>query len=182
MTTDQTLTLLAIMVWPFVAVVACVTLVHVARMIVEALIDYRKYLKHESSFATSRWIELWSSVLQSTLPALVRAVIADQTRQARPGDDVRQTAERALVALIGSCGGIPGRPKDETVRQLVHEVRKLYDELEHPTEPVRVDGDSGDGLYDLVDDLFSSGLIEQDFGEDDDGRARGAIVAMDEEI
>lgn len=181
MTTDQTLTLLAIMVWPFVAVVACITLVHVARMIVEALIDYQKYLKHESSFATSRWIELWSSVLQSTLPALVRAVANDRASGAKP--NIPRTAEHALVALIGSCGGIPGRPKDETVRQLVHEVRKLYDELEHPTEPVRVDGvgDGGQDDDDLVSELFGSSFTDEDL-DGDDGDRRGATAIMDEEI
>lgn len=180
MTIDQTLTLLAIMVWPFVAVVVCVTLVHVARMIVEALVDYRKYIKHEASFATSRWIELWSSVLQSTLPALVRAVANDQVNSTKP--NVESTAERALLALIASNGGIPGRPKDETVRCLVHEVRKLYDELEHPTEPVSVDGgDGGRDDDDLVSELFGSSFTDEDLDEDD-GDTRGATAVMDEEI
>lgn len=155
MTTDQTLTLLAIMVWPFVALVSCWSLYCTARLVVDAICYNRS---SESRVSDLRWIEFWSSVLQSTLPALVRAVITDQTQQAAPGDDVRQTAERALLALIASNGGIPGRPKDETVRCLVHEVRKLYDELEHPTEPVHVNGDDDD----LVSELGATAVMDEE--------------------
>lgn len=178
MTADPTLTLLAIMVWPFVALVSCWSLYLTARLVVNAICYSRSA---ESRASDLRWIEFWSSVLQSTLPALVRAVVNDQANGAK--SNVPQTAERALLALIASNGGIPARRGEDTVRLLVHEVRKLYDELEHPTEPVRVEGgsDGGDGLDDLVDDLFSSGLIEQDFDEDGN-RQHGATAVMDEEI
>lgn len=163
MTTDQTLTLLAILVWPFVALVSCWSLYLTARLVVDAICYNRST---ESRASDLRWIEFWSSVLQSTLPALVRAVANDQANSTKP--NIPRTAEHALVALIGSCGGIPGRPKDETVRQLVHEVRKLYDELEHPTEPVRVEGDGGGGRDDddLVSELFGGSLNDEDLDEE----------------
>lgn len=57
-----------------------------------------------------------------------------QARQCQgQGDELRVTCERALITLIGSAGGIPGSPEDDVGRQLVREVRKMYQEIVKPT-------------------------------------------------
>lgn len=205
MTTDQTLTLLAILAWPSVAVIAGVAFVHGIRLLVEAIFDqtarmalakaasddkwrtlanqalarttqsvdavhhtlvnHRQHLKHEASFETTRWINFWSSALQSTLPATVAAVIAST----KPTET--STAERALLTVLAAVGGIPGEREDEAVRQLVREVRKLYSELAHPTPEPPPRKRARDPEEEFLDEVF--GIQDSDDGVGGDGSGDG---------
>lgn len=142
MTTDQFLTLLAICAWPTVALIAGVAFVHGVRLLVDGLFAAASKVSHDATFDTTRKLQLASSVLQSTLPAMVHAIATP--RPVHRTDKLAATCEHALITILQANGGFPGSRGDDTTRQLVREVRKMFDEVNRPTpEPPIVDRGGG---------------------------------------
>lgn len=129
MTIDQTLHLLAVLAWPTVAVVGLFAAYRLAAAI-EFSANRLGQVSHDKTLDTTRWLQLASSVLQSTLPATIRTV----TSKSRD-DLLRETCERALLTILGTNGGFPAAPGDHVARQIVREIREMYAELEKPTKP-----------------------------------------------
>lgn len=134
MTIDQLLRLLSILIWPVIAVTVCTTILKCISLLDKAtqaaLFEIRAG-RRDTSFETTRWINFWSSVLQSTMPATIRACMPRDSEDAR----LAQTSERALLAILQVNGGFPGKPSDHVTRQIVREVREMYSELQDPTPP-----------------------------------------------
>jgi len=67
-----------------------------------------------------------------------------------------QSCTQALVALLQSNGGFPGRRGDDTTRQMVREIRRMYSEIDRPTpepEPSPRDVVQESDGFDLDPDL-----------------------------
>lgn len=156
MTVDQTLTLLAILAWPTVAVIAGVAFVHGVRLLVDAAVDHSSRMALVRADSDTKWRNLVSAMVQSTLPATMRAVIDS----AKPTE--ASTAERALLTVLAAVGGIPGEREDEAVRQLVREVRKMYSELAHPTPEPALRKRARDPEEEFLDEVF--GIQDSDDG------------------
>lgn len=172
MTIDQILTLLAILAWPTVAVIAGVAFVHGIRLVVEVVADQhgrgRFHLAAEG--AKNR------DVAFRLIDLLVLASSKLLERESR-------TAEEALLAVLSARGGLPvGEPgaEDQVVRQLVREVRRMYDELRNPTpEPERRTPESG--AEDELERIFGP-LDAYDADDDPDEPTHAEFTEAEEEL
>lgn len=176
MTIDQLLRLLSILIWPVIAVTVCTTILKGISLFDKAaqsaLFEIRASRK-DAIFENTRWISFWASVLQSTMPATVRACMPRDSEDAR----LAQTSERALLAILQANGGFPGKPSDHVTRQIVREVREMYAELQEPTvvapvaaAPSRSPGPNSDDL--TLDDPEAEAEHDEFtefYGDDDDG-------------
>lgn len=181
MTFDQFTHLLAVLAWPTVALIAGVAAVHCCRLLTEVLADESERWR-KSSFELALLVEerrsrtavrvarvnTWPDVVgqdETEMTAIVRAGIGRKMK-------VGRTAETALMTLLAANGGFPGGPKDDSVRQIVREVRKLYEEVEHPTpespaakDALRAPMADADDL--TLDELFGPAMsMEDDDGEE----------------
>lgn len=125
-TFDQLTNLLAVLVWPAVAAIASTALVHVTRLIVDAVADLRRGLGH------------WAL-------AIIREITHRDTVAADP--TLTRTVHDAAVAILAAQGGIPSAgPGDQFGRALVREIRNAYKEIDRPTPaPARRNPDDGMG-------------------------------------
>lgn len=143
MTVDQTLHLLAICAWPAVALIAGTAFVHGIRLLVDATESILSCV--ESWRKTYLETQL---LLESRRSDTAVGVASIQSRTSTrkdlpPTDKVRLMSEQALLAILQANGGFPGSRGDDTTRQLVREIRKMFAEIERPTpepEPLTVTG------------------------------------------
>lgn len=147
---------------PIVALILGLAFVHGCRLLVEA---------HESR---SRALERAAGLVASRVSfAVLRSIAKLHPTPVRPDlAQLEATCERVLVAIVQAVGGFPGSAKDQVGRQLVREVRKMYEEIEKPT-PEGVAGAGTSSVYagDVADDLTLDevyGPDERDTEEEED--------------
>lgn len=153
MTTDQLLYLVGALAWPTVALIAAFAFLR-GMSILEGIAD---------SFIRCVNIHIAKTLKRALLveerqsrTALAVARISSPGPVANTG--LPETCERALLAILANQGVFPWGPKDDGARQLVRELRKMYDELANPTpEPART------GLS--ADDLTLDELADDDTGD-----------------
>lgn len=154
MSTDQFLYFVAALAWPTVAIVSGIALVNATRIIASVLDD------------AIRCAERFRQTYIET-----RLLVAE--RQSRPptpptaADLVATTSASALLALIQTNGGLPSAPGDKIGRQLVREVREMYDEVHRPTPTPPATARQQSTLSSASDDLTLEDL-EPDTPDNDD--------------
>lgn len=107
------------------------------------------------------------NTLARTATGMLDYLVVQRSRNDRLAD----TSERALITLIGSAGGIPGSPEDKVTRQLVREIREMYEELERPTIAVKLGSRQQRPVPDAEEDLDERDLSDDD--NDDQGEEIG---------
>lgn len=112
MTFDHFTSLLTVLVWPFVALVAARTLQLVAWTL------------------AASWRETAESVA-NRLIAAVRALPSNQ--QQRIADRLVLSAEASMLMLLQTNGAYPKAPNDKTGRAIVRELREMYSEIQRAT-------------------------------------------------
>lgn len=174
MTFDQFAHLLAVLAWPTVALIAGVAAVHCCRLLTEVLADESERWR-KSSFELALLVEERRSrsallVAQASQPEDVFDVFDGKNAL------VADTAKTALLTLIATNGGLLGKPSDDSVRQIVREVRKLYEEVDKPTPETQVAKEAlrapnaGNDADDLtLDELFGPELVDEDMSDYGDG-------------
>lgn len=104
--------LLAVLVWPFVALVAAWTAQRVAWIL------------------AASWRETAESV-SNRLIAAARALPSNQ--QQRIADRLVLSAEASMLMLLQTNGAYPKAPGDKTGRAIVRELREMYAEIQRAT-------------------------------------------------
>lgn len=167
MTFDQFAHLLAVLAWPVVAIIAGVAAVHCCRLLTEVLADESEHWR-KSSFELALLVEERRSrsallVAQASRPEDVFDIFDGKTGL------VADMAKTTLLTLLAANGGLPGSPNDDAVRQIVREVRKLYEEVDKPTPETQVAKEAlrapnaGDDADDLtLDELFGPEVVDVD--------------------
>lgn len=133
------LRILDVVMWPIAFIIG---VGYLGARIRSLEIAYAK-IAQDATFDTTRWIGLWTAVLQGTLPATLRAIASDNRKAAAKAaelkvllDDegrVARTSETAVIAVLQANGGFPGKPDDKVTRAIVREIREMYSEIDNPT-------------------------------------------------
>lgn len=168
MTFDQFTHLLAVLAWPTVALIASVAAVRCCRLLVEMLADESERWRR-SSFELALLVEERRTRTAVQVAGISKPAAALETVDFQ----VLETSKTALMTLLAANGGFPGSANDDAVRQIVREVRKLYEEVEKPTpEPVGAKEklmapNAGGDADDLtLDELFGPAMSMEDGDEE----------------
>lgn len=146
-TFDQWMHLLAVLAWPAVAVIAGVAWVHGCRLLLESVDAITSAVIRCVNDNSGKWSRI-------ALQGLAR--YADTHPPTDPRclgmtTQVRETSERAMLAVLAARGGFPARQNEAPGRSLVREVREMYDEIRKPTpRPEPVAGSPAPGMTDLM--------------------------------
>lgn len=111
-TFDHFTSLLAVLVWPFVALVAAWTAQRVAWTL------------------AASWRET-AEFVANHLTAAARALPSNQ--QQRVADRLVLSAEASMLMLLQTNGAYPKAPNDKTGRAIVRELREMYSEIQRAT-------------------------------------------------
>lgn len=149
MHSDQILQLLAICAWPVVALIAGTAFVRGIRLLVEVM--------KSLIGCADRWRKEWWEIAtyQSEVTRMQSAIVYDKK------STLETTCERALITILQANGGFPGAQGDDTTRQMVREIRKMFAEINHPTpEPEPRLREHGAGMGDEIGSPFE--IVDDD--------------------
>lgn len=168
MTLDQFLHLLAVLVWPFVAIVGAIVVIRCTWLLVKTADEI-----------ANQWRRTWlerSLLVEERRASTALTVARTQARMDVKSADmparVTASCESALLAVLQANGGFPGSRDDHVTRQMVREIREMYAELESPTKAPPAPPKSSVATF--VDEFYD------DEGTDRFGHARPAHMIVDD--
>jgi hypothetical protein len=146
--------LLSLLVRPITAIIVGGAFVHGVRLLVDAAESHNRELFRY----TTRVCSMIEEAIQAT---------RSMTPKHTPRDEVALASERALVALLQSNGGFPGAKGDDTTRQMVREIRKMFAEVDRPTPEPELEPQTGNQTTDgMLHDHFALDSDELDDAEE----------------
>jgi hypothetical protein len=143
----------SLFIWPITVLIAGVAFVHGCRLLVDAAESRNRELFR----CTTRICSMVEEAIQTT-----RSLVPSHT----PRDEVALASEHALVALLQSNGGFPGAKGDDTTRQMVREIRKMFQEIDHPTPEPESQAGNQAAEDDMLHDHFALDSDELDDAEE----------------